>query len=327
MYDYAMEKLVYQMFILGNDDLEAPLQKGLGGVIFFTKDINTEEQLISDIKKINKLASIPPFISIDQEGGRVERTENIRSKRLSARFAFQKGADFLKRQADEISNELSKWGFNLNFAPCIDVNTNPSNPIIGERAFSNDTDEVIKGGEIFINSSRNFNIIPCIKHFPGHGDADKDSHLELPKIDISLEEMFETHIRPFKYFIEKNIEMVMVAHLHCTCFDEDIIPASLSKNVINFLRKDLNYNGVLISDDMRMKGVESFGRLDSLVNGIEAGLDMFIIRDSNPDTIKMIDKLVKIVEKDDNLKNKVIESNKRIERLKMEYKIIEAQIF
>jgi len=119
----------------------------------------------------------------------------------------------------------------------------------------------------------------------------------------------------------------MVAHLHCTCFDKDIIPASLSKNVINFLRKDLNYNGVLISDDMRMKGVESFGRLDSLVNGIEAGLDMFIIRDSNPDTIKMIDKLVKIVEKDGNLKNKVIESNKRIERLKTEYKITEAQIF
>ena len=176
-----MKKLVYQMFILGLDNIVEPLQKGLGGVIFFTKDITSEKDLASKINEIKSKSLIPPFISLDQEGGRVERTENIKSKRLSARYAYQKGLIFLRQQSNEISSELRNWGFNLNFAPCVDVNTNPDNPIIGERAFSNKPDEVIEGAKIFIEACRQNMIIPCVKHFPGHGDADKDSHLTLPK--------------------------------------------------------------------------------------------------------------------------------------------------
>ena len=312
----SMEKYVYQMFILGVQNVEKALTKGLGGVIFFSKDILSEKSLKEKIAEIKLNSIYPPFISIDQEGGRVERTENIRPKRLSARYAYEKGNKFLQEQSEEISKELQKWGFNLNFAPCADVNTNPNNPIIGERSFSDNPDEVIEGVNIFVEASRKYNIIPCVKHYPGHGDADKDSHLTLPQINLPLKEMENVHIKPFRQAVENGIEMIMAAHLHCTCFDKEIMPASLSKNSIGYLRNNLGYKGVIISDDMVMKGVQNYGSLEACVMGIKAGLDMFIFRDSDDKTLNMIDNLVKVVEKDDELKNRVKASYERIIALK-----------
>ena len=116
------------------------------------------------------------------------------------------------------------------------------------------------------------------------------------QINLSLQEMEKTHIKPFKQAIEDGIEMIMAAHLHCTCFDQEIIPSSLSKNVLSYLRKDLNYNGVIISDDMVMKGVEKFGKLKAIIMGIEADLDMFIFRDSDNETIEAINRLCEILD-------------------------------
>lgn len=323
MYDYFMRNLVYQKFILGTGEkLEEALSKGLGGIIFFTRDIENEKQFQNLIQKIKTKSLISPFLSIDQEGGRVERTENIRPKRLSARYALKKGEAFLKEQSEEISSELKSWGLNLNFAPCIDVNTNPNNPIIGERAFANNPDEVINGAKIFIEASRRNRIIPCVKHFPGHGDADKDSHLDLPKINLSLEEMEEFHIKPFKKAVENNIEMIMVAHLHCTCFDKDTIPTSLSQNAVGYLRKTLHYNGVVISDDMFMKGVQEFGSLEACIMAIKSGVDMFIFRDANVEVLKLIENLAEIVERNDELRIKIVESSERILKLKKDYEIL-----
>ena len=233
---------LYQMFILGTegDGYIQALKNGLGGIIFFTKDIQSKDQFKNLISDIKSKALIAPFLSIDQEGGRVERTENIHNgkKYLSAKFAYAKGEDFLRTQTREIAEELKSYGLNLNFAPCIDVNTNPNNPIIGERAFSDNVDDVIKGEKIVSQTYRENGIIPCVKHFPGHGDANTDSHLTLPEIDLPIEEMESTHIKPFAA-CAKTIEMVMIAHLHCTCFERDVIPTSLSKNAISYLRNKL----------------------------------------------------------------------------------------
>jgi len=322
MYDYFMEKFVYQMFVLGIENAENALSKGLGGVIFFTKDIQNEQILATKIKDIKNNALLAPFISVDQEGGRVERTENIRPKRISARYAFQRGIEFLEKQSNEISKELHNWGFNLNFAPCIDVNTNINNPIIGERAFSDNANDVIEGMNIFINASKKNKIIPCVKHFPGHGDADKDSHLTLPCIDLPLTTMEEIHIKPFKKAIDNNIEMIMVAHLHCTCFDSEVTPGSLSKNVIGYLRNKLNYKGVVITDDMVMKGVQNFGAVEACIMAINAGVDMFIFRNADKETLDIIEKVVEVVSKDEKLQKKVITSYNRILDLKKKYAII-----
>lgn len=311
-----MEKLVYQMFILGTGEaLDEALSKGLGGVIFFTRDIQTVEQFKNLIAEIKSKAEVAPFLSIDQEGGRVERTENLHPRYLSPRFAFQKGEEFLKSQSREIAQELKGYGINLNFAPCADVNTNPNNPIIGERSFSSDTDEVIRGVNIVSEEFRASEIIPCLKHFPGHGDADKDSHLALPCIDLPLSEMEKIHIRPFR----EKADMIMVAHLHCTCFDKEVLPTSLSKNAVGYLRNEIGYEGVVISDDMVMKGVQDFGAVEACVMAILAGVDMFIYRNADLDTIKVIEGVIAKAENNEALKRQILKANERIEALKKKY--------
>lgn len=307
----TLREKVYQMFILGTDGggYESALKSGLGGMIFFTHDIQSPEQFKNVTEECRKLSLIPPFLSIDQEGGRVERTENIHGgkKYLSARYAFEKG--ILASQTAEIAQELRGYGINLNFAPCIDVNTNPANPIIGERAFSHKTEEVIAAEKIVSRTYEKNGIIPCVKHFPGHGDASVDSHLGLPKIDIPLDEMERLHIAPFKSAIEGGINMVMVAHLHCTCFDESVMPTSLSENALNYLRKNLKFKGIAISDDMIMKGVsDKFTPLEACLKGIRAGLNMFIYRNSTPETIETIEDIIRVAENDSELRENINKS-------------------
>lgn len=313
-----MKQKLYQMFILGCDGggYEQALKEGLGGIIFFTKDIQSAEQFRALIEDIKAQSLIPPFLSIDQEGGRVERTENIHNgkKYLSAKYAHSKG--ILKEQTKAIAQELKSYGINLNFAPCIDVNTNPNNPIIGERAFSDNAKEVIKCEKIVSQIYRENGIIPCVKHFPGHGDANADSHLTLPKIDLSLDEMQE-HIEPFRA-CAKTIEMVMVAHLHCTCFEKDVIPTSLSKNAIAYLR-NLGFDGVAISDDMIMAGADI---ADACEKGIRAGLNMFIYRNSTPETIEIIEKIAEKAKTDKELQENIEKSYEKIIKLKKLFNIL-----
>lgn len=319
----SLKEKLYQMFILGTegDYLNKALENGLGGVIFFTKDIKTPAQFKNLTDEIKSASKIPPFLSIDQEGGRVERTENIHGgkKYLSAKFAYEKGEYFLKEQTEEISQELKSYGINLNFAPCIDTNTNPNNPIIGERAFSSNPDEVIKAEKIVSAAYKQNGIIPCVKHFPGHGDANSDSHLTLPKIDLSMDKMKKTHIKPFKSAIDNGIEMVMAAHLHCTCFDNEKIPASLSKNALDYLRNNLNFNGVIISDDMVMKGVADFGEVEACEMGIKAGINIFIYRFADKKTLDVINKIYTKAQNDIILKERIEESFNKIHKLKEKY--------
>ena len=317
-----MEKLVYQMFIAGTGEyLNSFLEKGLGGVIFFTRDIESKESFIDLIRNVKSKSIYPPFLSIDQEGGRVERTENIHERYLSPRYAFLKGEKFLKEQTEQIAHELIEYGINLNFAPCADVQTNPDNPIIGERAFSDKTEEVIKGVKIVSDIYRKNGIIPCVKHYPGHGDADKDSHLTLPEIDLSMEDMKKYHIKPFEEAVKDGADMIMAAHLWCKCFDKEVLPSSLSRNAIGYLRKELNYDGVIISDDMVMKGVQQYGSAEAVIKGIDAGLDMFIFRYSDSGLRDAILQVTEKAENDSSLREKIEKSNERILKLKEKYGI------
>ena len=318
-----LKEKLYQMFILGTEggNLDEALKNGIGGVIFFTKDIQSVEQFKTLITNIKQKCKTKPFLSIDQEGGRVERTENIHGgkKYLSAKFTYEKGSNFLEKQTQEIAQELKSYGINLNFAPCIDTNTNPNNPIIGERAFSSNPDEVIEAEKIVSSTYRKNGIIPCVKHFPGHGDADTDSHLALPKIDLPLNKMENTHIKPFKSAIKNNIEMIMVAHLHCTCFEKETIPTSLSKNTLDYLRNNLKFEGIIISDDMIMKGVADFGEVEACEMGIRAGLNMFIYRNCDDTTINIIEKIYQKAIIDEELRQNIENSYSKILSLKQNY--------
>lgn len=317
------------MFILGlegcslekNPNLINALKEGLGGVIFFTQNIKTIPQFKSLINDIKEEAKIFPFLSIDQEGGRVERTENLfgGKKYLSGdKFGDKREEKYnaLKEQTEQISRELKDFGINLNFAPVLDVNTNPNNPIIGERAFSSDTDEVIRCGKTVVDTYLKNGIIPCTKHFPGHGDAGIDSHLSLPKIDLPLKEMEEVHIRPFK---EVESPMIMIAHLYCSAFDKEEIPSSLSKNVIRYLREKLNYQGLIITDDMVMGGVSQINGVDACIKAIKAGINILLYRDSYDETIQIIEKLAQLAEKDKELLHNIELSYEKIINFKNKY--------
>lgn len=329
MYDKYMINLrnkIYQMFILGldsgelstNKNFQKALKDGLGGVIFFTQNIKNANQIKELIKSIKAQCEVAPFLSIDQEGGRVERTENLHNgkKYLSAKFAAEKCEEFLKTQTEQIATELKEYGFNLNFSPCLDVNTNPNNPIIGERAFSNDTNNVARYGKIVTKTYIENGIMPCAKHFPGHGDAAVDSHISLPKIDLSLEEMEKFHIKPFKELID--VPMIMVAHMHCTAFDNEEIASSLSENVVSkYLIEKLGYKGLIITDDMVMGGVLTVDGTAACEMAIKAGVNILLYRGSDDDTIRIIENLAKRAETDEDLRenietsyNKIIEAKK-----------------
>lgn len=317
-----LKEKLYQMFILGTGEYcKTALKNGLGGVIFFTKDIQNPAQFKNLTEEIKTYAKISPFLSIDQEGGRVERTENIHNgkKYLSAKFAYETGLKFVETQTQEIAQELVSYGINLNFAPCIDTNTNPQNPIIGERAFSSNPNDVIEAEKIVTATYKEFGIIPCVKHYPGHGDANADSHLTLPKIDLSLAKMEQIHIKPFKASIENGIDMIMAAHLHCTCFEKEEIPTSLSKTALDYLRNKLNFNGVIISDDMVMKGVAKFGEVDACIMGIKAGINIFIYRFADNKTIDIIEEVYNKAITDHELQTKIEQSYTKIISLKQKY--------
>lgn len=328
-----IKEKIYQMFILGLEGLELEknpnlvnaLQNGLGGVIFFTQNIKTIDQFKELILDIKKKSMFSPFLSIDQEGGRVERTENIFAgkKYLSAKFAAQKGETFLRKQTEQISGLLNNFGINLNFAPVVDVNTNPDNPIIGVRAFSNDTDEVIKFGKIVTETYIENGITPCLKHFPGHGDASVDSHIALPKMELSLEEMEKTHIRPFK---EIESPMIMIAHMHCSAFDKEELPTSLSKNAIDYLRGKLGYKGLIITDDMDMGAIsEKWNKTSrssqltahsSPIQAIKAGANILLYRNSDEETIQIIEEIAQIALEDEELFNNINKSFEMINTYK-----------
>lgn len=322
IYSMKIIQKLYQMFILGcqGNNLKRALEKGLGGVIFFKDDIISSEDFKRLTAKLACQSEIVPFLSIDQEGGRVERTDNIwgGKRYLSQKFAFERGEEFLKVQTQMIADELKSYGINLNFAPCCDTNTNPKNPIIGERAFSDDPDEVIKGAEIVLGIYEENGIIPCIKHYPGHGDADCDSHLTLPTINLSLEEMERTHIKPFKHLVKRGVDMVMVAHLHCTCFNEEVLPTSLSKQAINYLRQD--YDGVICSDDMVMQALDDFD--NPCERAIRAGVNLFLYRYSDDKTIQVIEDIAKKAENDKTLQKCIEVSYEKIIKLKQKYGLV-----
>lgn len=316
----------YQMFVLSPNslsldeegNLDNALKLGLGGVIFFTKNIKSIEQTKNFTDKIKQNAIIPPFICIDEEGGRVERTENIfgGKKFLSARYQAQGGIECVVSQTTQISCLLKSMGFNMNFAPVLDVDTNPKNPIIAERSYGKTPEEVEKFAICAMKTYIKNGIIPVGKHFPGHGAVNADSHLTLPVLDLPFNEVEKIHIRPFKKAIEAGLPGIMAAHLHCTAFDREKLPSSLSPSVLGYLRQNLGFKGLIISDDMEMGGVKCFPPREAVLRGIRAGINLFLFRDESDKTISLIENIYEEIRKDSLLRKYVETSYEIIHSLK-----------
>lgn len=329
----SLSEKIFQMFILGfsgtelceqNINIQNAAKSGLGGVILFSENIISYNQAAHLTSELQKLARMPLFISIDQEGGKVERTINVKNKinyLAPMDIAATNNPEKARQQAEDMVKELKSIGVNMNFAPVLDVNTCVENPIIGIRSFGSTPETVIRFAKPVYTTLLKNGITPVVKHFPGHGDTREDSHHTMPCVDLAMDELESQHIAPFKEAFSDGINVVMVAHACYEAFDTDATPASLSKNVIkSYLRGKMGFDGLVLSDDMVMGGVKNYyDGIDACLKGIDAGIDMFIFRNSDESILSIIHKLVECVENGVLSENTINESVRRILACKLSH--------
>ena len=305
----------------------------VGGIILFDYDVptgtpNRNIQSAEQLKELNKQlrshAQIPLFIAVDQEGGRVARLKPARGfeEHVSAEYLGSVNSEDTTRiYAKLMSEQLNDLGFNVNFAPVVDLNTNPENPVIGqiERSFGEDSDLVTKHAKIFLEEFSNQNVIGVLKHFPGHGSAWNDSHVGMADVTETWEEI---ELEPYHKLIQSDQSFaIMTAHVFNENLDPDF-PATLSKYVqTELLRDSLNFKGVLFSDDMQMEAIRSFYGLETAVKqAILAGVDVLVFANNSvyepdivPDAVNIIKNLI---ESGEISEERIDESYRRIQLLK-----------
>ena len=257
-------------------------QARIGGVVIFGSNYDSPTQLATLINQVQecRVGDLPLWITVDHEGGRVQRFKTGFTKLPEAGFIAQKGSPKLLFELSEmVAAELKAVGINVNFAPVADINSNPKNPVIGARAYGEDEDTVSKMVSAFVRGHLHQGIQPCVKHFPGHGDTSVDSHFALPTVNDSMESLREREFRPFTKAFKSGCRFVMTAHIVNPNLDPKY-PATLSKNVLTgLLRDEMRYTGLIVSDDLEMKAVtDHFGLEEVPRLAVEAGCDLLIYR-------------------------------------------------
>jgi beta-N-acetylhexosaminidase len=255
------------------------LEKQLAGVILFKRNIDELKgvwrfcrQLISVCEE-----NFPPFIGIDQEGGQVRRLrEGVLQLPPMRAFGRRDDVEFSRRVAVAVAEELLALGFNINFAPVLDVDSNPNNPIIGDRSFGASPQLVTRHARAFVEGFQSQGLMACVKHFPGHGDTVSDSHAELPHVDRTSTSLREVELYPFER-VARGAAAAMSAHVVFEAFDAD--PATFSPRLCStLLRREFGFEGVLFSDDLEMGAISPRWPIEeSAVRAVEAGCDVLLI--------------------------------------------------
>ncbi len=280
-----------QLFVIGLEGTSVPerwrhllVDEGLGGVILFKRNIEGLEQVVAlntELFELGQRAGTPLIVSVDQEGGRVARLRGICTDVPSMRAvgaAAEADGDVPYRLGAMMARELSALGFHWDFAPVVDVDTNPQNPVIGERSFARDAHAVGRLAARFIEGMQGAGVACSAKHFPGHGDTDVDSHHALPRLPHGLERLEAVELVPFRAAVAAGVASVMTAHVMFPALDEHE-PATLSPAILDgLLRKRLGYQGVVVSDDLEMAAVADRYGIEELVRrGLLAGVDLFLV--------------------------------------------------
>ena len=251
---------------------------GVGGVILFRRNVETPAQIAALTVAIHALPS-HPLVAIDHEGGRVMRLAEPFTPFPPAAAVGRTGdPDLAFRVGYAMAEELASVGIDLNFAPVLDVHSNPANPIIGDRAFGSDPALVAELGVALMRGLLAGGVIPCGKHFPGHGDTETDSHLELPVVRRSRVQLDEIELEPFRTAITADIPMLMTAHVLYPGLDA-IHPATLSRAILtDLLRTELRFDGVVVSDDLEMRAISDHSDIGAAaVATLQAGADALLV--------------------------------------------------
>lgn len=270
-------------------------KNSVGGVILFEENLVDTEQIVNlttayQNAALNSKNKIPLFIGTDQEGGEVVRLNTGTSLPGNMALGALNSSADAKTAGNILGSELSALGINVDFAPSLDVNSNPANPVIGIRSFSSDPSIVGKMGVQVISGIQEKNVIASAKHFPGHGDTSTDSHTSLPVVDKSLAELEKCELAPFKEAISGGVDMIMTAHIQFPQVEKETVvseltgeeitlPATLSKTfVTDILRNKMGFNGVVTTDAMNMAGIsDNFTMSQACILAINAGVDMLLM--------------------------------------------------
>jgi beta-N-acetylhexosaminidase len=334
----TIEEKIGQLIIVGKEGLEINEDdiyqmevNKVGGFIFFSRNIDNESQvlnMLNNLKENNSSNKIPLFLSIDEEGGRVSRLSKIYKKLPTAKKLGEVNNKELSNEYGKILGlSLKEFGFNLDFAPVLDINSNPKNPVIGDRSFGNTVEKVVNNGLSVMEGIHSQGIISSVKHFPGHGDTSVDSHLDLPRIDKSLDELESLELVPFKEAINKNTDMIMVAHILFSQLD-DVYPASMSSDIINgLLRNKLNYNGVIVSDDMTMGAItKNYSMEEGAIRFLKSGGDIILVCHGRDNPSIVIDAIKKGIDEGEISIDEIDKKLYRILTLKDKYNLKDDKI-
>lgn len=330
----SLKEKLGQMIIVGFNGYEVDLDfrdllenHKVGGVILFKRNIKNAEQLLNlnnSIKSINSNNKLGLFISVDEEGGRITRLPKGSTKFPSNKsIGKQNDKDLSYKIGKEIGRELSSFKFNMDFAPVLDIYSNPKNTVIKDRAFGKDSEIVKTLGTATMKGLQDSNVISVIKHFPGHGDTTLDSHIGLPVVNHDKQRLDEFELIPFKEAINNGADAVMSAHIVLPNVDKSEKSATLSKTILtNILRDELNFDGVIITDDMEMGAIaNNYGARNASVEAIKAGADIILMCHTKEKQIKALEALKEAVDSGEISVERIDESVKRIIRLKRKYNL------
>ncbi len=291
----------------------------VGGVILFRRNIDDPPQVWALTRALQRLApKAPLFIAVDQEGGRVSRlpppfTQFPPAAVLGKRNSF----DLTYGVGEAMGREMAAVGINMDMAPVLDVNTNASNPVIGDRAFGDSPIVVEEHGLAMIVGLQDRRVIACAKHFPGHGGTSADSHLELPEVTVSLRQLERIHLRPFEHAIANRLAAVMTAHVRYPALDP-AAPATLSKKTLTgLLRRAMGFEGLVITDDLEMKAISTrYDPVAAALKAFHAGADILLFCRDTEAPRQAIEALSQAVRRGRLSETRIDQSLERILRVK-----------
>lgn len=330
---YNLDEKIGQLIISGfngyefSEEVRNILELNIGGLIYFDRNIKNRDQLSTLNKSIynycDKNNIITPFLSIDEEGGLVSRLKKLSYKTLNmSELGDVDNEELSYLYGQTIANRLKTYGFNINYAPVLDINSNINNPVIGVRAFGDNKDIVTRQGIKVAKGLKDNKVIPVIKHFPGHGDTDIDSHKDIPLVKKEYKEIEKLELYPFITAIEEDIPGIMVGHLLYDSLDNKKI-ASQSDIIINdILISKLSYNNLIFSDDLTM-GAVGVDINEAVFRFIKSGGDIALVCHIN--TSKDLEEIIQYIkDKVDNeelLEEEIDKKVLKILKFKEKYKI------
>ncbi len=280
----TIDEKIAQMIILEiNNDGILP-SPSPAGVILFDENFTTCEETRALIDTLNAQSEIPLIISTDQEGGRVQRLSSIKKPKatsIPSMYELGKTGDtaLAKEVGGVMAKEMRALGINLTFAPCLDVYSNPNNTVIGNRSFGEDASAVSSMALSLAEGLKENGVMPCYKHFPGHGDTDIDSHYTLPIINKTKDQLYKTELIPFENAIENGAEIIMVGHIALPSLTGDNTPATLSKEIVtDLLKAEMGFEGIVITDSFKMKALtDNYSQEEMYKRAVEAGVDIILM--------------------------------------------------